>query len=84
MALPDHPRHARSGGGGVKRAREHRSEKRVTYVQNSILSRGISLAELRDLVAATADYSESSDVELDKKKITVTEYIGYGWRKVGR
>ena len=56
---------------------------RITYVQNGLLSPGIRLNELRDLVAATANYSPRSDVILEKKKITVIERTTTHWRENG-
>ena len=67
----------------IKHAHEQTQYKRTTYVQNSFLSAGIQLDELRDLVAATADYSPHSDVILEKKKITVIEYTTSHWTEKG-
>ena len=67
----------------IKYAHEQTQYKRTTYIQNSLLSPGIRLNELRDLVAATADYSPHSDVILEKKKITVIEHTGTKWREKG-
>lgn len=44
---------------------------------------GIRLNELRDLVAATANYSTHSNVILEKKKITVIERMTTHWRENG-
>ena len=44
---------------------------------------GIRLNELRDLVAATANYSTHSNVILEKKKITVIERTTTHWRENG-
>ena len=67
----------------IKSAREQTQFKRTTYVQNSFLSAGIRLDELRDLVAATADYSPYSTVILEKKKITVIDYTISPWTEKG-
>ena len=67
----------------IKRARERTEFKRTTYVQNSFLSAGIHLDDLRDLVAATTDYSPYSDVILEKKKITVIEHTASHWTEKG-
>ena len=67
----------------TKHAHEKTEYKRTTYVQNSLLSPGIRLNELRDLVAATADYSPRSDVILEKKRITVIEHTVTHWRENG-
>ena len=64
-------------------AHEKTEYKRTTYVQNGLLSPGIRLNELRDLVAATADYSPHSHVILEKKKITVIEHTTTHWREKG-
>ena len=67
----------------IKRAHEQTQCKRTTYVQGDLLSAGIQLDDLRDLVAATADYSPHSDVILEKKKITVIEYTISPWTEKG-
>ena len=67
----------------IKHAHEQTQCKRTTYVQGGLLSAGIQLDDLRDLVAATADYSPHSDVILEKKKITVTEYTTSHWTEKG-
>ena len=67
----------------IKHAYEKTEYKRTTYVQNSLLSPGIRLNELRDLVTATADYSPHSDVILEKKKITVIEHTTSHWTEKG-
>ena len=67
----------------IKSAHEQTQYKRTTYVQGGLLSAGIQLDDLRDLVAATADYSPHSDVILEKKKITVIEYTTSHWTEKG-
>ena len=67
----------------TKYARENTECTRTTYVQNDLLSPGIRLNELRDLVAATANYSPHSDVILEKKRITVIEHTVTHWRENG-
>ena len=67
----------------IKSAREQTQFKRTTYVQGGLLSAGIQLDDLRDLVAATADYSPHSDVIIEKKKITVIEHTTTHWREKG-
>ena len=67
----------------TKNAYEKTEYTRTTYVQNGLLSPGILLNELRDLVTATADYSPYSDVILEKKKITVIEHTTSHWKKKG-
>lgn len=64
-------------------AREQVTTTRQTYVQCSLLSRGVSLTDLRDLVAATRDYDPRSRVEVEGKKITVTEVNRGYWLKRG-
>ena len=66
----------------IKRAHEQTQCKRTTYVQGGLLSAGIRLDDLRDLVAATADYSPHSDVILEKK-ITVIEHTASHWTEKG-
>ena len=68
---------------GIKHAHEQTQCKRTTYIQGGLLSAGIQLDDLRDLVAATADYSPHSDVILEKKKITVIEHTTTHWREKG-
>ena len=68
----------------IKRAREQTEFTRTTYVQNGLLSPGIQLNELRDLVAETANYSPHSNVILEKKKkITIIERTTTHWRENG-
>ena len=67
----------------TKYAREKTECTRTTYVQNDLLSPGIRLNELRDLVAATANHSPHSNVILEKKKITVIEYTTSHWTEKG-
>ena len=67
----------------TKYAREKTECTRTTYVQNDLLSPGIWLNELRDLVAATANHSPHSDVILEKKRITVIEHTTTHWRENG-
>ena len=67
----------------TKYAREKTECTRTTYVQNDLLSPGIRLNELRDLVAATANHSPHSNMILEKKKITVIERTTTHWRENG-
>lgn len=66
----------------MKRAKEQTETKRVSYVQSSLLfglGGGIQLADLRDLVEATKDYSEGSRVILKPRNVTVVETRTSHW-----
>lgn len=67
-----------------RRAAEITSTTRKAYVQSNLISSGIQLADLRDIVAATADYDDFSHVLLERKRVTVTEHKSSPWRKRGR
>ena len=70
----------------LKRAREQATSIRETYVQSNLMwgkGGGISLDDLRDLVAATADYDPGSRVLLEEKRVTVTETLRTPWAEKG-
>lgn len=71
----------------LKRAAEITTTTREAYVQSSLLfglGGGIQLADLRDIVAATEDYSDFSRVILEQKKVTVIETRKSPWIYKGR
>lgn len=70
----------------MKRAAEQKTAIRETYVQSNLLwgrYGGISLSDLRDLVAATHDYDKGSQVILEKNKVTVIEERTTSWVRKG-
>jgi hypothetical protein len=69
-----------------KRASEQTVTTRTSYVQSNILfglGGGIQLQDLRDIVAATKDYSRYSRVILERQKVTVVEKSDNGWSRKG-
>lgn len=69
-----------------KRAAEQTTTTRRSYVQSSLLfgkGGGIQLQDLRDLVAATADYDWQSRVILEPNKAEVVETRQSAWRHAG-
>jgi hypothetical protein len=71
----------------IKRAAEKKTTTRYAYVQSSLMwgkGGGISLADLRDVVAATEDYDPHSRVILEPNKVSVTETLETPWEKRGR
>lgn len=71
----------------MKWAKEQTTAKRVTYVQATRIlgaASQIRLAALRDLVAATADYDERSEVLLEQSSVKVIEVKRSHWRDRGR
>lgn len=70
----------------MKRAAEQKTAIRETYVQSSLLwgrGGGVSLSDLRDLVATTHDYDNGSRVILEKNKVTVIEKRTTSWARKG-
>lgn len=76
-----------------KTAREQTTTTRSSYVQASWYHTGrvrggsymmVSLRQLRDLIAATADYDENSTVRLESTSVKVTETRQSNWRALGR
>lgn len=70
-----------------KRAAEITTTTRRSYVQSNLLfgiGGGIQLADLRDIVAATEDYSPYSRVILKPQKVEVIETLSSPWINKGR
>ena len=70
----------------TRRAREQTQTTRRSYVQSSLMwgrRGGISLADLRDLVAATADYEDGSRVILEPNRVEVVETMTSPWAERG-
>ncbi|MEI3845340.1 MULTISPECIES: hypothetical protein [unclassified Microbacterium] len=71
----------------MKWAKEQTTTSRKSYVQARRLIGGrtrLNLAALRDIVAATEDYDEHSEVMIDDTSVSVTETTRSGWRERGR
>lgn len=71
----------------MKRAAERKTTTRYAYVQSSLMwgkGGGISLANLRDIVAATEDYAPDSRVVLTPNKVEVIETLSTPWKSSGR
>ena len=70
----------------MKLTKEQKTTARVSYVQATGLigkrSR-LSLRALRDLVAATADYDEGSEVLIEHTSVKVTEVRQSHWQERG-
>ncbi|MGN6724094.1 MAG: hypothetical protein ACTHJM_15920 [Marmoricola sp.] len=67
-----------------KLAKEQTTTKRKVYVQRNFLRPGITLEDLRDLVAATEDYDMRSEVILEDRRVTVIETRQSIWSHKGR
>ena len=68
-----------------KSAKTQETNRRVTYIQNHTLSRGWSLEDFRDLVAATQDYDKKSRVTIEQhgNVLKVTEVKSTHWTSRG-
>ncbi|MBG9886145.1 hypothetical protein ABE10_06170 [Bacillus toyonensis] len=71
----------------MKWAKEQTTTTRKSYVQATRLIGGrsrLNLAALRDIVAATENYDEHSEVLIEQTSVSVIETTQSRWRERGR